>query len=93
MVALFCAAGLVSVLIEIYFSYVGDSVEVQRHLVGSLLRLSVFLVVTIAIGADSALRVALDRGRSSSRVAAPATETEVTGTDDVEDVEDVSNVG
>jgi hypothetical protein len=64
LVALFCSAGLVSVLVEIYFSYVGDSIEVQRHLVGSLLRLSVLLVVTTALGADSVLRMAREWSRS-----------------------------
>ena len=48
----FAAAGLLAVLVDIYFSFVGDALEVSRHLVGSLDRLNVMLVIAVAIGAD-----------------------------------------
>jgi len=61
LVAIFCAAMLVSTFVDVYVSYAGDSVEFQRHLVGPLLRVSVMFVVTIALGADTAVRLVRER--------------------------------
>jgi len=41
------------VLVDLYLTFAGDSLEVGRHLVGPLDRLSVMLVISIAIGADA----------------------------------------
>jgi len=49
----FAAAGLLVALVDIYVSYVGDALEVNRHLAGPLSRLSVMLVVSVAVGADA----------------------------------------
>jgi hypothetical protein len=60
-IAVFCGVMFVSAYVDIYASYAGDPGEFQRHLVGPLLRLSVMLIVTIALGADSAVRLARER--------------------------------
>jgi hypothetical protein len=49
---IFAAGGLLAVLVDLYFTFAGDSLEVSRHLVGPLNRLSVMLIVAVAIGAD-----------------------------------------
>jgi len=46
---------LIPAWIDLYLSYAGDAVEVSRHLVGPLSRLSVAFVVVVAIGIDSAI--------------------------------------
>lgn len=55
-VVLFAAAGLVSAFVELYASYVGDSLEVSRHLVGPLSRLAVMLAICVVIGIDGIQR-------------------------------------
>ena len=59
-VVVFGASALVLTLLELYTTWVGDPLEVQRHLVGTLSRLSVILVVIIA----SAVDVGLDAWRA-----------------------------
>jgi hypothetical protein len=59
-VVVFGATALVLTLLELYTTWVGDPLEVQRHLVGTLSRLSVILVVIVA----SAVDVGLDAWRS-----------------------------
>jgi hypothetical protein len=49
---IFAAGGLVAVLVDLYLTFAGDALEVSRHLVGPLDRLSVFLVLSIAISVD-----------------------------------------
>ena len=44
---------LLSGLVDLWSSYVGDPMEVNRHLVGPLLRCDVVLLLGIALGADS----------------------------------------
>ena len=46
---------LVSCAVDVYIAYVGDSVEVQRHLVGPLSRLTAILMIFVAIGLDSVI--------------------------------------
>jgi hypothetical protein len=50
-----CLAALVFVpaLIDVYLSYVGDAVEVARHVAIPLLRVATASVVVIALGADA----------------------------------------
>lgn len=50
---IFAAGGLAVALVDIYSSFAGDPLEVSRHLVGPLNRLSVMLVIAIAIAADA----------------------------------------
>ncbi len=50
---LFAGFVLIPAWIDLYLSYAGDAVEVSRHLVGPLSRLSVAIVVVIGIGADA----------------------------------------
>ena len=44
---------LASTFVDLYMAYVGDSVEVQRHMVGPLSRMAIILVMCVAIGVDS----------------------------------------
>jgi hypothetical protein len=59
---LFAGAGLVAVLLELYTSFAGDALEVDRHVAGALNRLDVIVVLAVAISAD-----ALWRHRRSGR--------------------------
>ncbi len=63
----FGATALVLTLIEGYTTWGGDPVELERHMIGALSRLSVILVIVIASSLDAAIFAA----RSPS-VAAPA---------------------
>jgi hypothetical protein len=51
-IVVFGATALVLTLLELYTTWVGDPLEVQRHLVGTLSRLSMILVVIVASAAD-----------------------------------------
>jgi hypothetical protein len=55
----FAFGGLLVVLVDIYCSYVGDALEVNRHLAGPLSRLSVMLVIAIAVGYDALVQARL----------------------------------
>jgi hypothetical protein len=46
---------LVSSFVDLYMAYVGDAVEVQRHMVGPLARMTAIMVVCIVAGADAVL--------------------------------------
>lgn len=50
---LFGAAGLLVVFVDLYASFVGDALEVERHLVGALNRLGAVLIICLAIGVDA----------------------------------------
>jgi hypothetical protein len=63
-VAVFGFATLLSGLVEFYLSYIGDSMEVNRHLVGAMARIAVMTTICIALGVDRA--VAWQRSRSGS---------------------------
>ena len=52
---LFAAFLLIPAWIDLYLSYAGDAVEVSRHLIGAMSRLSVAIVVVVGIGIDAAL--------------------------------------
>ena len=63
---------LLSGLVDLWSSYVGDPMEVNRHLVGPLLRCDVVLVMAIALGADSLIaRVRRHRDDDSDAAAQP----------------------
>jgi hypothetical protein len=63
----FClGVGLASAFLDVVGSYVGDSVEVARHLVGPLARLQLFLACSVAVGLDALVGMAV-RGRSAPR--------------------------
>ncbi len=55
-VVVFSAAALVLTLIEAYTTWGGDPVELERHMIGTLSRLSVILVIVIASSVDAARR-------------------------------------
>ena len=59
---IFAAGALLAVLVDIYFSFVGDALEVSRHLVGPLDRLTVVLMIAVATGADLLWQVWRSRG-------------------------------
>jgi hypothetical protein len=65
------AAGLLSAIVDIWCSYVGDPMEVNRHMVGPLSRLSVLVIVGVALGAD-ATRARLHRASIPLGEVAPA---------------------
>ena len=52
---LFAAFLLIPAWIDLYLSYAGDAVEVSRHLIGAMSRVSVAIVVVVGIGIDAAL--------------------------------------
>jgi hypothetical protein len=64
-------AGLLSAVVDIWCSYVGDPMEVNRHMVGPLARLSVLVIVAVALGADAAT-ARLQRASTPLRAATPA---------------------
>ena len=43
---------LVSTFVDLYMAYVGDSVEVQRHMVGPLSRMAIIMVMCAVTGVD-----------------------------------------
>ena len=64
---------LASTFVDVYMAYVGDSVEVQRHMVGPLSRMAVVLMLCVLVGADSAIdhwRTAMAAARAT-RYAVP----------------------
>jgi hypothetical protein len=61
----FGTTALVLTLVEGYTTWGGDPVELERHVIGTLSRLSVILVIVIA----SALDAAISAARSESPVA------------------------
>ena len=44
---------LASTFVDLYLAYVGDSVEVQRHMVGPLARMALIMVLCVGVGLDS----------------------------------------
>ena len=65
---------LASTFVDLYMAYVGDSVEIQRHLVGPLSRMAVVLMLCVLVGADSAIdhARAVVASTRAARDAAPA---------------------
>ncbi len=53
--AVFGATALLLTIVELYLTWGGDPVEMQRHVIGALSRLSVILVIVVASGVDAAL--------------------------------------
>jgi hypothetical protein len=68
---LLLAVGLLSSAVDVWVSYAGDPLEVGRHLVGPFARLSVFAVLSVAIGADVLMR-RVRAARDTSGDLAPA---------------------
>jgi hypothetical protein len=66
------AAGLLSAIVDVWCSYVGDPMEVDRHMVGPLSRLGVLVIVAIALGADTAIARRQRSPAPVGAVAAPA---------------------
>ncbi|HRE01977.1 MAG TPA: hypothetical protein PLV68_11810, partial [Ilumatobacteraceae bacterium] len=62
--AVVLALGLASAFVDLYLAYVGDSVEVLRHTVGPQARLSLLMVVSVGVGADTVLAVIGGRRRT-----------------------------
>ncbi len=60
---------LASTFVDLYMAYVGDSVEVQRHMVGPLSRMALVMVIVVVLGLDSAIEMI-------RRVARPTAEPE-----------------
>jgi hypothetical protein len=49
------ALALAACGVDAYVSYVGDALEIERHLVGAMLRLSLVAIVAVALGLDRLL--------------------------------------
>jgi hypothetical protein len=55
---------MVSAMLDIWTSYVGDPMEVNRHMVGPLSRLCVAMLLAVAFGADALIaRINTERNR------------------------------
>ena len=52
---------LLSSFVDLYMAYVGDSVEVQRHLVGPLSRMSLVMLICLSVGVDCLVEIARRR--------------------------------
>ncbi len=63
LVAVFGVVGLVSALVDLYVCYVGDAVEVNRHLVGPLARVAVMSIICVGLGIDRLVAFASERSR------------------------------
>ena len=46
---------LASTFVDLYMAYVGDSVEVQRHMVGPLSRMALIMAICVSLGVDTTL--------------------------------------
>ena len=68
----FGATALLLTLVEGYTTWGGDPVELERHMIGALSRLSVILVIVIASSLDAAIiAAALAAGRDGRRRSRP----------------------
>jgi len=54
-IVVFGATTLVVTLVEFYTTWGGDPLEMQRHLIGTMSRLAVILLVVVASGVDTAI--------------------------------------
>ncbi len=61
---------LVSTFVDLYMAYVGDSVEVQRHMVGPLSRMSLVMVVCVAVGLETLIETMIRNRRVATGIAA-----------------------
>lgn len=52
---------LASTFVDLYMAYVGDAVEVQRHMVGPLARMALVMVFCLGIGVDAMIDVVHSR--------------------------------
>ncbi|HEY4331857.1 MAG TPA: hypothetical protein VGM78_04785 [Ilumatobacteraceae bacterium] len=56
---------LVSTFVDLYMAYIGDSVEVQRHMVGPLSRMALVMVLCLAVGFDAMVELVSERWHAS----------------------------
>ena len=54
---------LASSFIDLYMAYVGDSVEIQRHMVGPLSRMALIMVICFGVGIDALIELVPTRLR------------------------------
>jgi len=66
---------LASTFIDLYMAYIGDSVEVQRHMVGPLSRMALIMVICFGVGLDTLIGLVPSRRRASDERSAPDDET------------------
>lgn len=52
--------------VDLYLAYVGDAVEVARHLVGPLVRMSIGTIIAVALGATAVADARRDRRRRAA---------------------------
>jgi len=62
---------LASSFIDLYMAYIGDSVEVQRHMVGPLSRMALIMVICFGIGIDTLIGLVPPRRRSVAAEPSP----------------------
>ena len=65
---------LVSCFIDLYMAYVGDSVEVQRHMVGPLARMALVMALCAAVGLDALSSLLRERWTRRNESAEDASE-------------------
>jgi hypothetical protein len=58
---------LASTFVDLYMAYVGDSVEVQRHMVGPLARMALIMVLCLGVGLDAVVEWIRVRHAASRR--------------------------
>ena len=58
---------LASTFVDLYMAYIGDSVEVQRHMVGPLSRMALIMVICFGIGIDTLIGLVPPRRRAASQ--------------------------
>ncbi len=58
---------LASTFVDLYMAYVGDSVEVQRHMVGPLSRMALIMAICVCLGVDTLLDDARRRAVEARR--------------------------
>jgi hypothetical protein len=63
-VLVFAATALFIPYFEMYFTWVGDPIEMPRHMIGALSRMSVILVIVVAIAADMVVSSLREDGTS-----------------------------
>jgi hypothetical protein len=63
---------LASSFIDLYMSYIGDAVEVQRHMVGPLARMALIMALCVAIGLDTLSSMIRERWVGRNQVEASA---------------------
>jgi hypothetical protein len=72
LLAYMVTVALASAIVDIWTSYIGDPMEVNRHMVGPLARLCVTMILAIALGTDALITRIRERDVARSEPAEPS---------------------